>query len=101
MGWIKKAENEKFISNGQKVKSRTKKVKFFEFISDKNVFEEEYMAVPKRRISSTRRDKRRTHFKIKPSAPALCSHCKQPKSAHRVCKNCGYYAGVEVVQPEE
>jgi large subunit ribosomal protein L32 len=65
------------------------------------LYEEEYMAVPKRRISSTRRDKRRTHFKIKPSAPAVCAHCKQPKAAHRVCKNCGYYAGVEVVQPEE
>jgi len=59
------------------------------------------MAVPKRRISSTRRDKRRTHLGLKPSAPALCSHCKQPKMAHRVCKNCGYYAGVEVVAPED
>ncbi|HMD67842.1 MAG TPA: 50S ribosomal protein L32 [Chitinivibrionales bacterium] len=59
------------------------------------------MALPKRRISSTRRDKRRTHFKLKPTAFTLCSHCKQPKMAHHVCQNCGFYAGVERIQPED
>ena len=59
------------------------------------------MALPKRRISSTRRDKRRTHFKLKPTAPTLCSHCKQPKRSHRICSNCGFYAGVERIQPED
>jgi large subunit ribosomal protein L32 len=59
------------------------------------------MAVPKRRISSTRRDKRRTHIKIDPIVPSTCAHCKQPKQPHRICGNCGYYAGVEVIQPED
>ncbi|MBD3422326.1 MAG: 50S ribosomal protein L32 [Chitinivibrionales bacterium] len=59
------------------------------------------MAVPKRRISQARRDKRRSHLALKPSDPSLCSHCKQPKVAHRVCPNCGYYAGVEVIEPED
>jgi large subunit ribosomal protein L32 len=59
------------------------------------------MALPKRRISSTRRDKRRTHFKLRPTAPTLCSHCKQPKMAHRICRNCGFYAGAERIQPED
>jgi large subunit ribosomal protein L32 len=59
------------------------------------------MAVPKRRISKTRRDKRRSHDALRTASPALCSHCKQPKVAHRVCHNCGYYAGVEVIEPEE
>jgi large subunit ribosomal protein L32 len=59
------------------------------------------MAVPKRRLSSTRRDKRRAHHKLVTAKPVICAHCKQPKVAHRVCANCGYYAGVEVVQPEE
>jgi large subunit ribosomal protein L32 len=59
------------------------------------------MAVPKRRISSTRRDKRRSHLGLKAAKPTLCAHCKQPKVAHRVCANCGYYAGVEIIQPEE
>ncbi|NLL14122.1 MAG: 50S ribosomal protein L32 [Fibrobacter sp.] len=58
------------------------------------------MAVPKKHHTSARRDKRRSHLALKPSKPAICSHCKQPKTAHRVCNNCGYYAGVEVKQPE-
>jgi large subunit ribosomal protein L32 len=59
------------------------------------------MAVPKRRISKTRRDKRRSHLRAPRNATTLCSHCKQPKVAHRVCANCGYYAGVEIFEPEE
>lgn len=59
------------------------------------------MAVPKRRISQARRDKRRSHLALSVSNPAICSHCKQPKRPHRVCSNCGYYAGVEIIEPEE
>ncbi|MFP4164200.1 MAG: 50S ribosomal protein L32 [Chitinispirillaceae bacterium] len=59
------------------------------------------MAVPKKRSTSTRRDKRRSHLALKPAKPVLCSHCKQPKAAHRVCGNCGHYAGMEVQTPEE
>lgn len=59
------------------------------------------MAVPKRRISSTRRDKRRSHLAIKPKAFSLCAHCKKPMVPHRICPTCGFYAGVEVVTPEE
>ena len=59
------------------------------------------MAVPKKRHSQMRRDRRRSHLALKPAQPVLCSHCKQPMVAHRVCANCGYYAGVEVKPPEE
>jgi len=59
------------------------------------------MAVPKRRTSRTRRDKRRAHDRLAVPKPALCSHCKQPKIAHRVCPNCGHYGGIEVIQPKE
>ena len=34
-------------------------------------------------------------------AIAACPQCKQMKLAHRVCKNCGYYNGVEVLKVEE
>jgi large subunit ribosomal protein L32 len=59
------------------------------------------MAVPKRRISKTRRDKRRSHHNAGAVALNTCNHCKQPKPSHQLCPHCGYYAGVEIVQPEE
>ena len=38
----------------------------------------------------------------KASAPsyAACPQCKQPKLPHRVCANCGYYAGRQAVEVE-
>ncbi|MDR2579335.1 MAG: 50S ribosomal protein L32 [Chitinispirillales bacterium] len=59
------------------------------------------MAEPKKRQTRSRSNKRRSHLALKPTAPALCSHCRQPKIAHRVCGNCGHYAGAEVFVPED
>ena len=59
------------------------------------------MAVPKRKTSTARRDKRRTHWKLEASAVTKCSHCGQNKLAHRVCGNCGFYGNLEVRQPAE
>ena len=52
------------------------------------------MAVPFRRVSSTRRDKRRTHDKLSAPAVVKCPECGEFK--HRVCGHCGYYNGVKV-----
>ena len=59
------------------------------------------MAVPKRRVSKTRRDKRRSNV-WKMSAPELvkCSQCGEFKRAHRVCAACGYYNGELVVKKD-
>ncbi|PZN04135.1 MULTISPECIES: 50S ribosomal protein L32 [Thermaerobacter] len=59
------------------------------------------MAVPKHKTSKSRRDKRRTHWKL--TAPALveCPQCHQPKRPHRVCPNCGYYRGRVAVKQED
>jgi large subunit ribosomal protein L32 len=57
-------------------------------------------AVPKRRISRTRRDKRRTHWKMTSPPLSTCSHCGQPARPHWVCKSCGYYRGREYMVPE-
>jgi large subunit ribosomal protein L32 len=59
------------------------------------------MAVPKRRVSKARRDKRRSNV-WKMSAPALvkCSQCGEFKRAHRVCAACGYYDGKLVVKKD-
>jgi len=59
------------------------------------------MANPKRRHSMSRRDKRRTHFKLSLSSLSICPHCKQPKMPHRVCPNCGYYGQKQVVEISE
>jgi len=54
------------------------------------------MAVPKRKTSKSRRDKRRTHVKLELVGLHLCSQCHQPKRPHHVCPNCGTYKGREV-----
>jgi large subunit ribosomal protein L32 len=55
------------------------------------------MANPKRRHSRQRRDKRRTHWKIKSKSLSTCPQCKSAKLPHHVCPTCGYYKGQEVV----
>lgn len=59
------------------------------------------MALPKRKISKSRRDKRRTHKKLSATVVTECSHCHQPKLPHKACPNCGYYGGRMVVVPKE
>jgi large subunit ribosomal protein L32 len=59
------------------------------------------MPVPKRRHSKSRGRKRRTHWKLSVPNIIECPHCHQPKLPHRVCPNCGYYAGKEVIAVEK
>jgi len=59
------------------------------------------MAHPKHKISSTRRDKRRTHYKAVAPTVSLCSHCGAPTLYHRVCPECGYYRGKQATLKEE
>ncbi|HYT93538.1 MAG TPA: 50S ribosomal protein L32 [Gemmataceae bacterium] len=59
------------------------------------------MAVPKRRTSHARQGKRRSHQHVKPMQIQYCSQCGEPAQPHRVCSNCGYLHGREVVAPEE
>lgn len=58
------------------------------------------MAHPKRRISKTRRDKRRTHYKATVATFAECSNCGSPVLYHRVCSECGYYRGKQAIVKE-
>ena len=55
------------------------------------------MAVPKRKTSKARRDKRRANWKLEAPAVVICPQCKTRKLAHRVCDHCGYYNGVQVI----
>jgi len=54
------------------------------------------MAVPKRKTSKSRRDKRRATHKIEAAKVNVCPTCHQPKRPHRVCPTCGTYKGREV-----
>ena len=60
------------------------------------------MAVPKRKTSKARRDKRRNNL-WKLTAPALvkCPTCGEYKRPHRLCPACGYYNGRQVVAVED
>lgn len=51
------------------------------------------MAHPKRKISKTRRDKRRTHIKAELPTLAACNNCGASHKYHTVCPECGYYRG--------
>jgi len=54
------------------------------------------MAVPKRKTSKARRDKRRTHWKLSLRGMGLCPRCQEAKLPHRICPNCGYYKDRQV-----
>ena len=53
------------------------------------------MAVPQRRTSKTRRDKRRTHFKLEVPGMVKCEQCAELKLAHHVCTSLAELTKVE------
>ncbi|MDH3355958.1 MAG: 50S ribosomal protein L32 [Desulfobacteraceae bacterium] len=59
------------------------------------------MAVPKRKKSKSKRNKRRTHQKT--SAPNLtsCPQCGDSRLPHHACPSCGTYKGRTVINVEE
>jgi large subunit ribosomal protein L32 len=58
------------------------------------------MAVPKKKQSKTRSRKRHAQWKAKAPTYSACPQCHQPKLPHRVCPNCGTYAGRQAVEVE-
>lgn len=58
------------------------------------------MAHPKRKISKTRRDKRRTHYKATAKNVAICPTTKEPHLMHRAYEVDGdlYYKGKVVIE---
>jgi large subunit ribosomal protein L32 len=55
------------------------------------------MAVPKQRQSHSRTNKRRSQHKAESPGLRRCPRCGHARRPHRVCPNCGTYAGREVV----
>ena len=59
------------------------------------------MALPKRKHSKARRDKRRSaNSKLTAASLSSCPNCKKIKLPHRVCPYCGYYNGKPVMTIE-
>jgi large subunit ribosomal protein L32 len=59
------------------------------------------MATPKRRTSSARRDRRRSHHALENPGTSTCANCGETKLPHRVCAQCGHYRGRQVVKVDD
>ncbi|MBE7026132.1 MAG: 50S ribosomal protein L32 [Ruminococcaceae bacterium] len=59
------------------------------------------MAVPKGKVSKARRDKRRANWKLEAPNLVKCPNCQELTMPHRVCGNCGFYKGREVIKVAE
>lgn len=57
--------------------------------------------LPKRKMSKSRRNNRRSHDHITPTHLVLCEECQNYKPAHQVCPHCGSYRGREVLTIKE
>ena len=60
-------------------------------------FDESIMAVPKKKVSPSRRNMRRSHHALRSPAYAECPECGELKRPHHLCAACGYYDGKEVM----
>jgi large subunit ribosomal protein L32 len=55
------------------------------------------MAVPRKKVSKSKRDMRRSHHRLRPVNLGECSNCGELKLAHHICQACGHYNGREVI----
>lgn len=55
------------------------------------------MAVPKSKITRSKRNMRRAHNALVAANPQECANCGELKRPHHVCTECGHYAEREVV----
>ena len=56
------------------------------------------MALPKRKHSKSRRDKRRGgNSRLEVTNLSICPQCNKRRLSHRVCPYCGYYNGKPVI----
>jgi large subunit ribosomal protein L32 len=58
------------------------------------------MALPKHKISKSRRDKRRTHQKVDPPPVSTCPECGEATQPHHACPSCGAYKGRTAVEKD-
>lgn len=59
------------------------------------------MAVPKKKLSRSRRDRRRAHTALDKLHLIHCPTCYEWVPPHQVCPSCGEYKGVAYIEVEE
>lgn len=59
------------------------------------------MAVPKKKVSKSKRNMRRAHDSLTVSSYAECPECGELKRPHHICESCGQYDGREVISDSE
>lgn len=55
------------------------------------------MPNPNRKLSKSRRDKRRANYKPERVTLSVCPQCGAHKLPHRACPECGYYNGRKIL----
>ena len=56
------------------------------------------MAVPKRKVTPSRRGNRRAHDAISTANTQECPNCGELKLPHHACKSCGFYDGKQSIK---
>ena len=59
------------------------------------------MAVPKSKISKSKRGMRRAHASLKCETINECPNCGEIRRPHHVCPACGFYNAMEIVNMSE
>lgn len=59
------------------------------------------MALPKKKMTRTRRNHRRAHTALSAIHIVECPQCHAMMRPHHVCPSCGKYRGVPVIQIKE
>lgn len=59
------------------------------------------MAVPRKKVTNSKRKMRRSHDAIRSPAFQECSNCGELHRPHHVCPSCGYYSGRQVIDVAE
>lgn len=59
------------------------------------------MAVPKHKVSKSKRNMRRAHQKIDAVNVMACPKCGEYKLPHNACPECGEYNGRTVIEKNE
>jgi len=56
------------------------------------------MAVPRNRLSNSRKNTKRAHHAKKPRSIDSCSKCSSPKLPHTICQACGCYNDRKILE---